>query len=152
MNIKFPNFEFNNWLVHYMFLFDKMEIDHESFVASFEENYDHFTELQTHFHWQLHMAEENETWNYTMIYLDYLNKFSDFMRYITDTPSFNVCNISSFVLKQKYPNQKSIDSIVNLLQKRGCAYRTKGLVLLQPDILENVKYFLQELKINYELE
>jgi len=150
MNIKFPDFEFNKWLVHYMFLFDKLETDHGSFVASFEGNYDHFTELQTHFMWQLHISEENETWNYTMLYLDYLTKFTEFMRHITNEPTLYVGDITSFVLKQKYPLQKSIDSIVNLLQKRGCAYRTKGLVLLQPDILENVEYFLKELKINYE--
>lgn len=148
-NIKFPNFDFDTWLMKFVYLYDNLEKENGFFEAKAEANFDHYTELKEHFYSQLHIDEENETWNYTIQYLEYVQKFTWFMRDMMQMHVLSLREIVFLIMDLKYPNRKMTRNIVGFLMNDK-SYRIDNNLLFTPDVIKNVEYILNELQIKYE--
>ena len=85
MNFKFPDFNFDSWLIQFYWLFDgKYRVDDDDQEFDLGENIDTFCAMRDDFRLQLHTESEFE-YNKTECYLQVLILFTAFMKVMNES-------------------------------------------------------------------
>ena len=149
MNIKFPNFEFNTWANKIVHLCKHAEMSPELFKLDIlSGNYlNNIDEFKEHFDNQIHNAEETETWDYALSYVEYMQMFTEFM-IIMSANNTSLRDVVDFVIRKRYHLSKNCLDIISVLM-RGKSYQI-GTVVFTPNIISNTEFILQHLQIKYD--
>lgn len=158
MNNKYPHFNFDIWLYNFMFLKEYFTEDFKNFTKVYDYYpSDELNDWKEEFYNQNHSNSE-DTWDMSTNYGILLKEFNDFMRILMNDDPISLEDCVIFLLQCRFP-EISAPRIIFRNLKRGYSYNTaqnnrwdigKSDIKFKVDILDNVKYILDKLKINYE--
>jgi hypothetical protein len=122
-NIKFPHFDFNEWLYLYCFLTDNIEKQSEEFdkLLNNDESYsEEFWDMHERFFNQIHFeSDDSDLWNIPSLFLEKMTKFNYFMVCLDNKPSKE--HIYEYMtayrrIKLTEDMKRNIDTVLKLLE------------------------------------